>query len=575
MIFDSFELPMFYRGVKVNHRRRNKMIEIIGGDSETINGPPFTLQFYSEEPENGAVDIWEILECDEKTSMRKFLKFLHTLPRGTYSLYVHNLTFDIVSFFYRVKEELITDEGDFQFESQGWKIRGYFGPPCYAQLTDKHNHVSIHLLDTGAFFRGSLAVLSNIFTPDLPKLEMPKLLGKHRYSLKNKHFVDYAMRDAEIAFHIGKHIDKLHEEYDIQQTVSIAHFASKIFRHHFMTKDIPLPTRKIIYSSLASYHGGKNGLYVDNTPTEIENVYFLDIISAYPHAFTLLPAFSNPAGYFNYKVFGGVDNVPDLGVYSISGYVKPCKYPVLFDHNFKPLSGNVTRRWVTGWELNEALESGEFLSAEIYGYFYDTDFEEEPSPFKAYAEHFFKLKDAEKDPVLKYFYKIVLNSLYGKFIQTKKRRSTISYDIDDDEVLQDLILKAGGMFHPFIASLITGHTRAYVHRLEHKYKAIHTSTDGIMTRIKPKETTGLGGQKIEAFGKLLLFRNKLYILYDDAGNRLKYALHGFHAGVDVLEACYKTGIYEYEYIKVNKLRESLRRGLQVNNFEPRKAGLHL
>jgi hypothetical protein len=164
--------------------------------------------------------------------------------------------------------------------------------------------------------------------------------------------------------------------------------------------------------------------------------------------------------------------------------------------------------------------------------------------------------------------------------------STLSFDTDDKHLDEIRMLIAGGMFNPFIATLTTGHTRAYIHRLEHEYEALHTSTDGIFTQKKPQESSGLGGLSIEAYGTLLLLRNKLYIFYGKTDKPepekkrsalfpkleiVKWALHGFHSTVETLEAMYENGLTEYDYIKVNKLRESLRRNLTPNKFEKRRS----
>src|SRR5690606_31759333 len=116
-------------------------------------------------------------------------------------------------------------------------------------------------------------------------------------------------------------------------------------------------------------------------------------------------------------------------------------------------------------------------------------------------------------------------------------------DADSGETMSASELTAGGMFHPFIASAITAHTRARIHRLEHRYKALHTATDGILTRDKKAkaEGKGLGALTLEAKdATALIVRNKLYVLYTNKptpkttpsavfkGNHiLNHALHGF------------------------------------------------
>ncbi|MDW8259204.1 MAG: hypothetical protein RML32_07145, partial [Gammaproteobacteria bacterium] len=177
-------------------------------------------------------------------------------------------------------------------------------------------------------------------------------------------------------------------------------------------------------------------------------------------------------------------------------------------------------------------------------------------------------------------YKFILNSLSGKFIQTRKRKKVTHVDIESGRVSEANELVAGGMFHPFIAQAITGHTRARIHRLEHRYRAIHTATDGIFTQQQAhSEGEGLGSLVCEARGDLLLLRNKLYILYSDEGKTasavfegkkiVKAALHGFAGSVADLERLIVTNRRKYSVRRVNRLRESLRRGLNPNEFTQR------
>jgi hypothetical protein len=450
------------------------------------------------------------------------------------------------------------------------------------------------IIDTAAYFPFRLEKLAELFCPELPKLRPPEGLGSKKFTIKDKDFIEYAMRDAEIAYYVGKQIATMHEEFNVPLCVSAPHLASRVFRKHFMDKTILLPPKKIVYSALASYHGGKNNL---TAPKGFyKNVYALDIRSAYPFAMAQFPSFTNKDLYHGLSGTGNPEKeLPPYGIYKISGKAKECRYPILYNHGFKPVFGDFEHVWTTGFELNEAMRAKEIELLNVEGYYYDADKDNEPSAFKKFVDHFFKLKDSAPDEIHRVFYKLILNSLYGKFIQTRSTSTMLdlSYEIDTKTLTMETDLVAGGLFNPFIATLITGHTRAYIHRLEHQYNALHTSTDGIFTQTKPMEKDGLGGLSIEAHGDLLLFRNKLYIIYapiekTDRHNKnlirssifsgkkvVKYALHGFHGKLAVLEKMYQKGVKEYDYIKCNKLRESLRRGLQVNKFESRTSKLNV
>jgi hypothetical protein len=601
MLYDQLKIPLHIeQGIKPLKRGMQMHVIPVGIDTETKHGEPITFQFFSK-----TIDLEKIIWLKSgKTATKSFFDFCDSLPSTRNRHYVffgHNLAFDMVSIFWdrhsRLRDESIKSEVWY-----GWKVEIVYAAVRFAVF--KKGHKSITLIDTGAYFSSPprpLWQLAEIFCPDLPKLQAPKRLGSRSFKPSDKRFCAYAMRDAEIAYYVGLFLLERHKEWDVSLSVSGPHFASKVFRRHFLKKSIPLPPRKITYAALSSYHGGKNnitcktGLY--------KNVYSLDIKSAYPHAMSIMPSFSNPDLYKILSGKGTPDSFPPYGIYKISGVAKKCKWPSIFSHNFKPIQGEFSGIWITGFEINESLRSNEVSLSDTFGYFYDADADKEPSPFKNYVDEFYKRKEISKDKPQREFNKLLMNALYGKFIQTRhlvNGMSDLVFDLDEKKLLEDSSIQAGGLFNPFIATLITGHCRAVIHRREHEFKAIHTATDGIFAnnltqkqirKIRKACTNRVGDFSIEHHGDCLIFRNKLYIFYarmvrkdyrDKSIKRstifkgkkiIKNALHGFHGTVFALEKLWKTNTREYEYIKVNKLRESLRRKLKVNDFVSQTATL--
>lgn len=549
----------------------------IGVDTETCDGKPISMQFFG-------VGLEKLIFCNEKTSSRKFLEFCDSLPEGTYVFWVHNLEFDLVSLFY--DRHILFKNDEFSFVQNSWEVKGVFSSVVFCDL--KKGNRYIHIRDTFAFFKTSLAKLSEQFCPTLKKLDKPEGLGEKIFTSNDKEFCEYAMRDSVIAYHVGLYLLERHIEYGISICVSAPHYAATIFRSKYMVKDIPLPSKGKIYSALYSYHGGKNNITVPYG--WYENVTLLDIISAYPAAMSDLPNFYDKSKYLTVSSDEDLKGtVPRYGVYRISGHAKVCKWPIIFDSKFKPVQGDFFDVWVTGPELNEGILSGEISVNKLYGYFYD-DTDNSDSPFKNFVSDFYAKKESsDLEPTHRNFAKLIMNSLYGKFIQSRGDKTHLSYyyDLETFKMNKEKAIIAGGLFHPFIATLITGIVRAQIHKLEHKYTALHTATDGIFTMSKNiREVSGLGGLKIEAKGDLLLFRNKVYILYVKNPTKIKsnvfknryiskFALHGFRGNVWDLEKIYVSGDPTYTYKKVNKLRESLRRNLSINKFEQQQATLNL
>jgi hypothetical protein len=375
----------------------------------------------------------------------------------------------------------------------------------------------------------------------------------------------------------------MHKEYDIRQAVSLADMSAKIFRHHFLNYTIPQPNRDIVLASWKSYHGGKNNVIKGAAPAWHIDVTSLDISSAYPYAMSELPAFSNKRLYRSLPAKNRAPRIiPPFGVYCVSGIVEKSDYPVLFSHSFKPLHGKISHIWVQGMELAEAIKSGKFKCSRFRGFCYDFERDKRDPALAEFVAHFYKLKQTEKNPVKRYMYKIILNALYGKFIQTRKGGVRLYTDIDTNETAETSDLVAGGMFHPFIASAITAHTRAYIHQIENTHRAIHTATDGIYTRMRRakrmpgRPSKGLGSLQIEGRGDLVLLRNKCYILYAPEGKtpsqffkgkRIhKYAKHGFQGGIYDLERIVAHGGRQYTATRPRRLREAIKSGATVNEF---------
>jgi hypothetical protein len=595
MIYLGLHLADHVRnGIKPNHRGSRVDKIIYGADTETVCGKPNSIQIYSDD-----VHTREHFLVTPGNARKAFLKWCASRqPNRLHVVYVHNLRFDLPELLYGCEQRFIENGGEFKFTEAQWRIRGLFGSPTFCCLTDgevgqSKNKRTIYLVDSWSFYRGTLSSAAELYCPDLPKLPPIVDLGQKRISrgsAQYSRFVEYGMRDAEITYHIGRAIEAQHVEYDLAQCISVADLAAHIFRHHYLDYLIPQPTEEIIRASLDSYHGGKNNITV--APGWYPATHGLDISSAYPDAMSQLPAFSNAKLYKRYRGKCGARSVPPYGVYRIRGRAADCKWPVVFDHGFKPLRGDFSDIWIQGIEVNAALEAGELTIHKIDGFYYDAEKDNQASALRNFCLDQYSKKEAAADKVIRAGHKFVLNSVSGKFVQTRKRLLKCVVDCQTLEVQDASYLYAGGMFHPFIASTITAHTRSRIHHLEHDYKAMHTATDGVFIGSKPvdckqhrvvEKAQKLGDLTHEISGDLLLIRNKCYIVYGDTpaskhsvqsrcypGRYLnKYAMHGFHGNVLELERLAVSGQRHYSAVRANTLKQSIARGEQVNDFVSR------
>lgn len=550
-------------------KTKRQPVQVLGFDSETCFGPPITLQFV------GGPNTGRFTDCifiGKRRAIDLFLKQLKKLKPGRYRMYGHNLEFDMLSALWEQRVKM--REGNIDLAIGDWKITGRYAKPVFAEFNDGERIVE--LVDSILWFQTSLEKAAELVCPGLPKLQRPKDLGTVVYKSTDTDFVEYAMRDAVVAQKLGEAIEKFHDDLEVPPQISLASMAAAVFRRHYMRSDMyQPPMHNWMIGSVAAYHGGKNNVLEDAAPAWHVNVTALDLSSAYPDAMTRLPAFSDPRGYraFKSRTPNKVKAVEPLGVYRISGKCDHCHWPALFDHDFKALRGRFKDVWVTGRELNQALEYGEVVLSAIDGFLYDLDYEDGYSPFKEYTEVFYRLKSSAGDPVYEYLYKILLNALTGKLIQTSP-----DFTIVDGKLVK--IRRVGGLYHPFAAGAITGDTRSVIHAAEHKYKALHTATDGIFVPGKHEgEKKKLGALVSEGHGDLALMRGKFYIFYSDKPTSkshpskvfadkhiLKCARHGFQGSELDFEQMLVSRIRKYRTNKPIKLKTAIKTGEDPNKF---------
>lgn len=546
--------PHIRRGIR--HRKSGfpGRVRIFGGDVETVEGEPLTLQLAD------SAKTAEVLWINEATIWREFIKWVEPrLWRKHVNVcYFHNLAFDLTALLYQYKDKLVNGT-DVKMTIEGREVSVLCGKIWYAKID--FDGTPLHLIDSFRFYTTSLKKIAKTLNCQNQKLDPPEGLGKVRFTKKDRHFVDYARNDALVQWEVGRAIVDMHEEYDVPISISAPQFAMRVFcKHHLKEEEaIRLPSDRILSASIHSYHGGKNGYYCK--PGLYKDCKEIDISSAYPAAMKALPSFL--AGSYQHTRIVRRDVV---GVYMIRGKVGRCRYPIFLTHDGQPIYGEskVSGLWVTCYELWEALDRGEVELETVSGWVWVPE-EGARNPLSSFVDEYYAKKEATPKTDPRYqTYKLLLNSCYGKFIQNIEQEPEADVEVTDGEVRKvPVTYKAGGMFHPFIASLITGYVRAYLHRMEHDFQAIHSSTDSIKTILPVKQEDlprGLGGLNVEIAGDCVVLRNKLYLHWagEREGMPKKYALHGFWGSVGDLVRVLDTRNNVYEVEHIFRLREAHR-----------------
>lgn len=576
----NIKVPTYIiEGINNKVRKFPKRIKFWGADFETLKGEPYSLQI------SGDGKTSDMIWVNKDNVLKIFIKYFQKrLDRHhTNVVYFHNLRFDLSVLLFQYHKEFL-NRASIKFDfAYGIEVEAVLGSLAFCRITfeDKDGSTVLMLLDSLAFMtRGSLRFWAEKLSLPFKKLPVPKYIGER--ALKSKKFIEYAKQDSIVQWHLAKWILERHKDFNVAPCVSSAQFSMRVLRSKFFDKrtHIPYIPHKALTGCILSYHGGRNGFYVDR-PTIFKNCMEIDISSSYPYAMSCLPNF-NHCKYVRTKKL-----TEDLnGVFEITGIYKGCKYPAIFTHDFKELKkGMVFKIWTTSYELREAIKDNSIKNLKILdGYVVKET--NSYNPLKEFVNYFYEKKQNAKSFEERHQFKTILNSNYGKFIQSivnddnEEEVDNKGLEVGEIRILcnddgtEDIISKpqenkvfvAGGMFNPMVATLITGFARAYLHRLEHQFNAIHSSTDSIKCNAlnvdEKKLPKGLGGLEVQITGDCIVLRNKLYLHYDQKGVLQKYALHGFTGNKDNLVDIVKRKSNKYKVNRMLKVREAYRQGLK-------------
>ncbi len=529
-------------------------------DTETINGKPYTIQFF-----DGLKA--ELFYVDETSILDTYLDYIISHKGKNLSVWFFYCQFDLPIIHYPYKNYFTFDNhqmgyGDFDFNYVTGKT--WYG---------NHLHKGTAWYERDAFqyvFRGLAKVAKDLKLTE-QKLPRPPFLGERPWLTESeqKMFEDYAIADVLVLWELVYWILGLHRQYDVGLSVSLADLAGKIFRKHHVPSVIVPTDQEVTLAALASYHGGKTESYVTG-PTIIQNICEYDLTSAYPYAMTRI------GNFFDYEMEPWQAGQPIFknGVYQVNAEVG-CLYKPLYTEEFKR-SNSIREQWVTGWELESAINGGCMKDFSIVKGFGMISHNGKSNGLSDYVWTFFTKKqkaDQEKNVTERLSAKLFLNALYGKFI------SRITEEVDLIETW-----KGGVIFHPMIATLITGFVRAYVHDIEHSCESLHTSTDSFISyqddvHMRYPGVNGLGGLQKQYTGDALIVRPKVYVIFDkldkDCYHRfrldneevvciychakvLKAATHGFYGSIQMLLNMWKGNQTNYIVNRMIRLKEAKR-----------------
>ena len=208
--------------------------------------------------------------------------------------------------------------------------------------------------------------------------------------------------------------------------VSIASSSMNTFRKDFLKRIISFP-KALVDDALSSYHGGKVLAYRLGM---VEAKYY-DVNSLYPfemkkHRYSY--KFHKELKEYKY-IYDDVKNDNYNYLMNVTYNVKDHS-PILYTYKGKLIPFLQNTQWITGKEYQKLYE----LNADIQinkAYEFHSDY-----IFREFVDTFYNLRRKSTSKEEKQFYKIILNSLYGKMGQHKATSEFIAID-----EIQDLVLK--------------------------------------------------------------------------------------------------------------------------------------
>ena len=473
-----------------NYNRINKKkesIHPIGIDTEAlITGECFMIA-------TSEGDVFQPEEFPDCLFSRKY--------RGK-SYVAYNLKYDMGAFLQRLPAEQLQELRTEQTVEYGAFIYRVIGNKC---LTVRKGKNSIHIYDLYNFYNMSLDRASETYLNE-KKLEVPTVRFWNWYVYHYWHKIaEYCLKDALLCKQLADLLIKRFEKYGVypRKLYSVAYISYQYFRQkcpYVVVKRYWQDEREVLRYAMESYNGGK----FEVTEKGTGYYYEYDIVSAYPFEISNLVNIS----------WARVVKSKEYRKSSVYGFLRckidvpfECKSPVVMKRgmlNCYPVGQ--FERTITKTEYEYLISHGADVEI-ISAYWLHVD--NKMFPYKREINRLTKLKSKYKDEKNSLDYhtvKILMNSLYGKFVQLIKQGDHYN---------------AGSNWNPIYGSIVTANVRCRMSALQEEIPsccAVHT--DSIITTKKQDyyPTGKLGDLGFEAEGEGLILGSGIYQI----GNKVKF-----------------------------------------------------
>lgn len=383
---------------------------------------------------------------------------------------------------------------------------------------------------------------------------------------------NYCKRDCEILYKFVEFQSGMYKKYNSDFRATIAGNAIDIWtknfiQPHYWRVKIPKNTREYFRKG---YYGGRAEIFKTGLQNR-SDIYVYDINSLFPYCMLI-------NDYPDLKSIKKSPNLQKTGMTTctVESNMKIPILPYRGDSLIFP-NGRFSGTW-TNNEIQYFIKQGGKILKVTSG----VHFEKTVRPFTNFVKHFYSLRLNAKTNEEKYFYKILLNSLYGKFAQgneiqtlqsgeiNEKTSGLIFYDYKGMAYFVDNEKTNTSLYSNIIwSAYVTAYARIILHKLlvKDEKNLIYTDTDSIFTYNKNfpigKE---IGNLKLESKSHSGLFLlPKLYFLFNSKDELDKAANKGFPVSSDtMMRFLYQSGFSVRR--KPIRLRSALSRGIEFNTW---------
>ena len=438
----------------------------------------------------------------------------------------------------------------------------------------------ITFLDTMNYAHLSVEKLGKIV--NLPKLKKPAFLGcKPKNEREWEIIKNYNIRDSETTLKASRFLIDSFQELGASAKITIGSTTMSLWRNQYLKETyFGMPEYDLI-KMFNGYYGGRTeafgrGFFKDYNYYDINSLYPSVMLNEFPDPNYLRHTRKRILDYI--ELFEGMSYVKITTNYDMPYPLLPMrtKNKLLF-----PIGS--FKGWYTHLELREAQKYG-YEIQEIYDTYY---FKKTCRPFDEFVYDMYdKRREYQKDNnPMEVVVKLLLNGLYGKFGQKFLERDNILPEAMItmkwiEENLNSTFDRIGNsnfylikskvrpavFCNPVWAAYITAYARLKLYDLIRLCKPIYCDTDSIITKKTLPTSSRLGKLKLEyRIKEGIIVRPKFYFFkpyHKDAQVKIK------GVGTKITEEKFKRMMIDprIRYTKFAKHRESLRRGLQINEI---------